>query len=98
MQPDKLTTAAQQALATAQQSAMGKQHPEVGGLHLLGALIGEKGGSVGSILAKAGADVARLGQIVESELGGSPRPARGRGRLGGRSWSCSPRLRSSERG
>ncbi|VAX42671.1 ClpB protein, partial [hydrothermal vent metagenome] len=82
MQPDKLTTTAQQALATAQQSAMGKQHPEVGGLHLLGALVAEKGGSVGSILAKAGADVSRVGQIVESELGRIPTTSSGAGSTG----------------
>ena len=82
MQPDKLTTAAQQALASAQQSAMGKQHPEVGGLHVLGALVAEKGGSVGSILGKAGADVNQVGQIVESELGRIPTTSSGAGSTG----------------
>jgi ATP-dependent Clp protease ATP-binding subunit ClpB len=82
MQPDKLTTTAQQALASSQQSAMGKQHPEVGGLHLLGALAAEKGGAVASILGKAGADASRVEQIVASELGRVPTTTAGAGSTG----------------
>ncbi|MBN4052478.1 AAA family ATPase [bacterium AH-315-K20] len=82
MQPDKLTTTAQQALATAQQDAMGRQHPEVGGLHILAALAGEQGGAVVSILGKAGADATRVLQVVESELGRIPTTSSGAGSTG----------------
>ena len=82
MQPDKLTTTAQQALATAQREAMGRQHPEVTGLHVLAALAQEKGGAVVSILGKAGADAARVAQVVESELGRIPTTSSGAGSTG----------------
>jgi ATP-dependent Clp protease ATP-binding subunit ClpB len=66
---DKLTTLAQQALAQAQQTAMGNSNPEVGGLHVLDALIDDQNGPVVAILKKVGAPVAQLTQIVKSELG-----------------------------
>lgn len=69
MRMDKLTTLAQQALAQAQQTAMGNSNPEVGGLHVLDALIDDQNGPVVAILKKVGAPVAQLTQIVKSELG-----------------------------
>ena len=82
MQPDKLTTTAQQALADAQRAAMGRQHPEVGGLHVLGALVEDKAGPVAAILGKAGVDVGQLRQVVESELGRVPTTSSGAGTTG----------------
>jgi ATP-dependent Clp protease ATP-binding subunit ClpB len=82
MQPDKLTTTAQQALADAQRTAMGRNHPEVGGLHVLGALVDDKAGPVAAILGKAGIDAARVRQIVESELGRIPTTSSGAGTTG----------------
>lgn len=69
MRMDKLTTLAQQALAQAQQTAMGNSNPEVGALHVLDALIDDQNGPVVAILKKVGAPVAQLAQIVKSELG-----------------------------
>ena len=69
MRMDKLTTLAQQALAQAQQTAMGNSNPEVGALHVLEALIDDQNGPVVAILKKVGAPVAQLAQIVKSELG-----------------------------
>jgi ATP-dependent Clp protease ATP-binding subunit ClpB len=42
MRTDRLTTAAQQALADAQSDAMGRSHAEVNGLHILHALVKDK--------------------------------------------------------
>ena len=45
MRMDKFTTAAQQALASAQTTAACRSHAEVGGLHVLSALMEEEGGA-----------------------------------------------------
>ena len=44
MNPDRMTTTAQQTLATAQADAVSRGNPEVGGLHVLAALLGRRGG------------------------------------------------------
>jgi len=54
MTPDRMTTLAQQALASAQQMALTRQHPEVMGLHVLAALLEDKTGTARSILERAG--------------------------------------------
>ncbi|MCC7387950.1 MAG: AAA family ATPase [Phycisphaerales bacterium] len=82
MQPDKLTTTAQQALADAQRAAMGRNHPEVGGLHVLAALAADKSGPVVAILGKAGVDAARVRQIADAELGRIPTTSSGAGTTG----------------
>jgi ATP-dependent Clp protease ATP-binding subunit ClpB len=61
---------------------MGRNHPEVGGLHVLGALVDDKAGPVAAILGKAGIDAARVRQIVESELGRIPTTSSGAGTTG----------------
>ena len=77
MRMDKLTTLAQQSLAQAQQSAMGSNHPEVGSLHVLDALIEDQNGPVVAILKKVGSPLAQLTQIVKSELGRLPTTSSG---------------------
>ncbi len=72
MRLDRFTTLAQQALADAQSLAAEDSHGEISPLHLLSALIAEDGGTPVSILKKTGADVARLRQVVEAELGRMP--------------------------
>ena len=72
MRLDRFTTLAQQALADAQSLAAEGSHGEISPLHLLGALLAEEGGTPVSILRKAGADVDRLRQITDSELGRMP--------------------------
>ncbi|MBL8991652.1 MAG: AAA family ATPase [Phycisphaerae bacterium] len=82
MRPDRFTTLAQQALADAQSDAVGRQHAEVGGLHILAALLKDKSSAVWSILQRAGADPARIGQIVQAELGRQPTVSGGAGQGG----------------
>jgi len=89
MRPDRLTTTAQQALATSQQDAAARGNPEITGLHLLSAMLRGEGGEGGagaiggeggasrgpswSLLEKTGADVRRLDTLVRSELDRLPR-------------------------
>ena len=96
MRPDRLTTTAQQALASAQGDAMKRGNPEVNGLHVLGAMLrsdgegaaagaGGAGGARGpswSLLEKAGADVRRLESLVRSELERLPKASAGAGGAG----------------
>jgi ATP-dependent Clp protease ATP-binding subunit ClpB len=77
MRLDRLTTAAQQALADAQSRAMTGSHPEVTGLHVLAALLADRTAPAWSILAKAGADAARAGSIADSELARLPKVTSG---------------------
>ncbi len=83
MNMDRFTTMAQRALATAQQDATARSNPEVTGLHILAALVDERGGAAWSILERAGVDPARVGQIAQSELGRLPTTSSGAG-SGGR--------------
>ncbi len=82
MSMDKLTTLAQEALAKAQQVSMGASNPEVGGLHVLDALIEDANGPVVAILNKIGAPVAQMVQIAKSELGRLPKTSSGAGSSG----------------
>ncbi len=82
MRPDRFTNTAQQALADAQSDAQTRSNPEVTGLHVLGALISDRTGPGWSILAKAGADPARVKQVVDAELSRLPRTSSGAGSTG----------------
>jgi ATP-dependent Clp protease ATP-binding subunit ClpB len=68
MRMDRFTTTAQQALADAQSDAMARGNPEVTGLHVLAALLKEKGGAAWSILDKVAGTAARVAGVVETEL------------------------------
>jgi ATP-dependent Clp protease ATP-binding subunit ClpB len=72
MKFDKLTLKAQEALATAQQIAMAKSHTVLSPLHLLSAVCSDESGIVIMILKKIGANVSRLKNMIESELGRLP--------------------------
>ncbi len=82
MTPDRLTTIAQQVLADAQSDALGRSNPEVDSLHILAALLKEKGGPAWSIIEKSGVDPARVAQIVEGELGRKATTNSGAGQAG----------------
>ena len=82
MRMDKLTTLAQQALAQAQQSALGNSNPEVGSLHVLDALIEDSNGPVMAILKKIGVNTAQIAQITTSEIGRLPTTSSGAGSSG----------------
>ncbi|MFZ2145603.1 MAG: ATP-dependent chaperone ClpB [Sedimentisphaerales bacterium] len=72
MKFDKFTLKAQEALATAQQIAMAKSHTVMSPLHLLSAVCGEDSGIAVEILKKIGANVPRIKEMTESELGRLP--------------------------
>jgi ATP-dependent Clp protease ATP-binding subunit ClpB len=82
MTPDRLTTIAQQVLADAQSDALNRSNPEVDSLHILAALLKEKGGPAWSIVEKCGVDPARIAQIVETELGRKATTNSGAGQAG----------------
>jgi len=64
MRFDKFTTLAQEALSAAQSAASGAGHPEIGPLHLLSALLAEKGSATAALLQKAGIDPARVREVA----------------------------------
>ncbi len=68
MRFDKFTTLAQEAIAAAQNLAAGATNPEITPLHLLSALVGEKGSNAATILQKAGVDAARVASVVDAEM------------------------------
>jgi ATP-dependent Clp protease ATP-binding subunit ClpB len=72
MKFDKFTLKAQEALATAQQIAMAKSHTVLAPLHLLSAILGDDESVAIQILKKIGANVGRVKEMTESELGRLP--------------------------
>jgi ATP-dependent Clp protease ATP-binding subunit ClpB len=79
MKFDKFTLKAQEALATAQQIAMAKSHTVLSALHLLSALCDDDTGVVVMVLKKIGANISRLKDMTESELGRLPEGQGGTG-------------------
>ena len=73
MRMDKLTNQLQLALADAQSLALGKDHNFIEPVHLLSALLEQKGGSTRPLLQKAGANVAGLVTGVKSAVEALPR-------------------------
>jgi ATP-dependent Clp protease ATP-binding subunit ClpB len=72
MKFDKFTLKAQEALATAQQIVMAKSHTIMSSLHLLSAICNDDTGVAVEILKKIGANVSRIREMTESELGRLP--------------------------
>jgi ATP-dependent Clp protease ATP-binding subunit ClpB len=68
MRMDKLTSKLQQALADAQSLAVGKDHNYLEPVHLLTALIDQKGGSLRPLLQQTGFDVVALRQGLDKLL------------------------------
>ena len=73
MKFDKFTLKAQEALATAQQTAMAKSHTVLSPLHLLSAVCDDDNGVVVMVLKKIGANIVRIKEMIESELGRLPK-------------------------
>ncbi len=73
MKFDKFTLKAQEALATAQQIVMAKSHTVMSPLHLLSSVCGDDNGIAVEILKKIGANVQRLKDMTESEVGRLPK-------------------------
>ncbi|MGE3106956.1 MAG: ATP-dependent Clp protease ATP-binding subunit [Phycisphaerales bacterium] len=85
MRTDRLTTLAQQTLAEAQQDALSRGNPEVTGLHVLGAMLSDRGGTAWSILGKAmdvEGGVERIASMTDSELGRLATTSSGAGSTG----------------
>jgi ATP-dependent Clp protease ATP-binding subunit ClpB len=72
MRLDKLTTRFQQALSDAQSAAVGNDNPYIEPVHVLGALLAAEDGGARSLLARAGANIARLTQALKDALGRLP--------------------------
>ena len=81
MQMDKFTIKAAEAIQGAQQLAQQRGNPEVTPLHLLAALVSAEatgnGGLITPLLEKAGAHVAQIRSMVESELTRLPQQSGG---------------------
>ncbi len=69
---EKLTIKAQEAVATAQAIATEKGHAQIDSLHLLASLVSESDGIVKPIIAKIGADSAKVREMVEAEIDRKP--------------------------
>jgi ATP-dependent Clp protease ATP-binding subunit ClpB len=68
MKFDKFTLKTQEALATAQQTAMAKSNTVLSPLHLLSAIISDDEGIGQEIFKKIGANVGRIKDMTEGEL------------------------------
>jgi ATP-dependent Clp protease ATP-binding subunit ClpB len=72
---DKLTRKSQEALSEAVQRATAAGNPNVDGLHLLAALIGQEGGTAAPLLRAVGADPAAVLKTVNEQLARLPKAA-----------------------
>ncbi len=72
MNMDKFTTLAQQTLSEALTKATSMQHAELTPLHLLAALLDNKGGTAHSILNRSGADSAQIADLTMAQLNRMP--------------------------
>ena len=68
MKFDKFTLKAQEALATAQQTAMAKSNTVLSSLHLLSALLADDEGVVNMILKRIGSNISRIKEMTEGEI------------------------------
>jgi len=60
MRMDKLTNKLQMALADAQSLAVGKDHNQIAPVHLMSALVNQKGGSIKPLLMQTGFDIKQV--------------------------------------
>ena len=72
MQIDRMTTALQGAIADAQSMALGKDHQFIEPVHLLAAMLQQRGGAVRAVLSKAGSNVPALEQSVQQAIAQLP--------------------------
>mgnify|MGYP002713191612 CR=1 FL=1 len=68
MRIDKLTTQLQTALSDAQSLAVGRDHNFIEPVHLLAAMLEQKGGSITQLIAQSGGDPARLKSSLAGAL------------------------------
>ncbi len=65
MRMDKLTNKLQMALADAQSLAVGKDHNQIMPVHLMSALVDQKGGTIRPLLMQTGFDIQKLKQGLD---------------------------------
>mgnify|MGYP002783745982 CR=1 FL=1 len=88
MRPDRLTNAAQEALASAQSEAVSLSNPEINGLHVLAGLLSDSGdtagggGAGGAVVARAGATPQKVLALTRAELSRQPKSSSGAGSAG----------------
>ncbi len=82
MRMDKLTSRFQQALADAQSLAVGRDHNLLEPVHVMTALLDQRGGSTAPMLAQAGINVASLRTRLGQVLDGLPKVAGQEGNIG----------------
>jgi len=68
MRMDKLTSKFQMALADAQSLALGNDHAVIEPVHVMKALLGQEGGSISSILAKANVNLPKLRAELDTTI------------------------------
>ena len=73
MRMDKLTNQLQLALADAQSLALGKDNNYIEAVHLLSALLSQKGGATQPLLQKAGADTRGLAGKLQAAVDALPK-------------------------
>jgi ATP-dependent Clp protease ATP-binding subunit ClpB len=77
MRLDRFTIPMQESITGAQQLAREAGNPEVTSGHLLSAMLEHETGLIGNLASKAGADPARIGQALATELSKLPRASGG---------------------
>ena len=73
MRLDRLTTKFQQALADGQSLAVGADNQFIEPVHVLLALLNQEDGSTGSLLARAGVNVARVREGLKKAIDRLPK-------------------------
>ena len=73
MRTDRLTSKFQQALASAQSLALGRDNQFIDPVHVMAALLDQEGGSTTHLLGLAGADVERLHRGITRTMENLPR-------------------------
>jgi ATP-dependent Clp protease ATP-binding subunit ClpB len=81
MRMDRLTSRLQSALADAQSLALGRDHNYVQPIHLLAALVQEKGGAARQLLQQAGTNIPALTADLVAELDQLPTVSRPTGEV-----------------
>src|SRR5690606_16081455 len=81
MRMDKLTSKLQQALADAQSLAVGRDHNYLEPVHLITALLDQRGGSLRPLLTQTGFDVPALRAGLEKQLEALPRVGKNDGQV-----------------
>ncbi|MCR8923588.1 ATP-dependent chaperone ClpB [Dasania sp. GY-MA-18] len=72
MRVDRLTNQLQTALSDAQSLAIGKDQQFIEPIHLLSAMLEQRGGSVRPLLSQAGASISRLREVIADALEALP--------------------------